>query len=143
MISVELNTAVKTQLTSLGSPYSDVDIFPLSAYENTDAPFITYFEYPGTQSEEQFFLKISNVIYYIYDTDISRMKDIAWELDKFLNVGDNIELIKSYISMPAGYGSNRYRLTTCRKVSGIMLAPNEREGFAVQSLNFRVVYIDV
>lgn len=145
MISPELNTAVKSHLFTLGTPYSTVRFFPLSAYETTQAPFIVYNEYFGTQNEEQFFLKISNVIYTIYDNDISRMKDIAYYIEKFLNVGDMIEDIKSLIDPPYysyyGDSSTRFRITTCRLVSGGLTPPVEREGFAAYQLNFRVVYL--
>jgi len=143
MIAVEINTALNTYFTSLGDPYDKIDIYPLSAYEDTPAPFIVYFEYPGTQNDEQYFLKVSNVVYYIYDNDISRMKNIGWKLDRFLNVGDNIGQIISYMNLPSEYGEIRYRLTTSRKVAGSMLPPIEREGFAMQSLNFRMVYTDM
>jgi hypothetical protein len=144
MISVELNTALKAHLDSLdNSMYHNIKVFPLSAYDETKAPFILYLEYSGTQSEEQFFLRVSNIMYYVYDNNISRMKDIAYEIDKFFNVGDDISQICDKITVPSqSYGNLRYRLTNSRKVSGSVLPPAEREGFAAQMLNFRVVYLD-
>jgi hypothetical protein len=144
MISVEINTALKAHFNTFsGNVYKNIKIFPLSAYDETDAPFIVYYEYAGTQSEEQWFLKISNVMYYVYDNDISRMKDISHEIDKFLNVGDNVSGIRGKITVPSStYGSLRYNLKTSRKVAGSVLAPMEREGFASQMLNFRMVYVD-
>lgn len=144
MISIELNTALKAHfLAENESASKNIKIFPLSAYDETTAPFILYFEYAGTQSEEQWFLKISNVMYYIYDNDISRMKNVAYQIEQFFNVGDNVEDIKALISTPNdNYGPLRYRLTNSRKVSGSVLPPIEREGFAAQMLNFRVVYVD-
>lgn len=145
MISVELNTALKAYfLQENESASKNIKIFPLSAYDETAAPFILYFEYSGTQSEEQWFLKVANVMYYVYDNDISRMKNIAHQIEQFFNVGDNVQNIKNLISVPnASYGPLRYRLTNSRKVSGSVLPPVEREGFAAQMLNFRVVYVDV
>lgn len=144
MISVEMNTALKAHFAASTDPVmKNIKIFPLSAYDETTAPFILYFEYSGTQSEEQWFLKVSNVMYYVYDNNISRMKDIAYEIEQLFNVGDNVEDIKDLISAPsATYGNFRYRLTNSRKVSGSTLPPVEREGFAAQMLNFRVVYVD-
>ncbi len=143
MIAVELNTAVEAHLSTLGSYYPNVELLPLSGYEDTKVPFIIYFEYPGSQNDEQFFLRVSNVIYYIYDTDISRMKDVGYQLEQFLHVGDNVQPIKSLIAPPSvDYGDLRYRITTSRLVSGSVAPPIEREGFAYKSLNFRVVYLD-
>lgn len=142
MISIELNTAIKDKFADLGSPYSDIEIVPLSGYENTEAPFIIYNEYPGTQSEEQFFLRISNVVYTIMDNDLSRAKDIEYQLEQFLNVGDFVADIKSRETSPYSSGPLRYRLTTVRLVAGSGSAPVEREGFIPLVRNFRVVYLD-
>jgi hypothetical protein len=141
MISVELNTALKDHFQTVGEPYSSIPIFPLSAYADTKAPFILYYEYSGTQNEEQFFLGVSNVVYYIYDTDISRMKDIGYVLGKFFNVADDIDPIKEALSMSTEYGDLRYRLTGSRLVAGSVIPPIEIEGLAVQTLNFRVTYL--
>jgi hypothetical protein len=143
MISVEINTAVKSHFEQLGYPYASVPIVPFSAYDQAEAPFIVYFDYEGTLNEEQYFIKISNVIYYIYDNNISRMKNIAYNLDKFMNIGDKVAGIKKEMSIPSqSYGPYRYRLVNSRKTSGATFPPLEREGFASQSLNFRVVYLD-
>ena len=143
MISVEINTALKAHLDDAEGILSSIPIIPLSAYDQTVAPFIVYMEYSGTQSEEQWFLRISNIMYYIYDNNISRMKDIARQIDFFLNVGDNVQDIKENMTTPSpSYGEFRYRLTNSRKIAGSMEPPIEREGFAMQMLNFRVVYLD-
>jgi len=145
MISVELNTAVKAKFQTLGSPYNAIKFIPLSAYENTTAPLIIYTEFPGTFNDEQFFMSVSNVVYSIYDNNISRMKDIAYQLNKFLNVGDRLDEVKSYLTVPyqgvSGETAYRYRITGCRQVSGSAVAPPEREGFSVQTLNFRITYV--
>lgn len=141
MISFELNTAVKAKFTALGSPYSLVEFLPLSGYEDTQAPFVIFREFPGTLSEEKFFVSVANVVYVIYDNDIARMTDIAYELERFLNVGDKVEGIKSLLSVPYGTGTYRYRLTTSRKVSGNQSPAIEREGFSSTTLNFRVTYV--
>jgi hypothetical protein len=145
VISVELNTALKSHLNDLeDSRFHNLKIFPLTAYDDVQSPFLLYMEYSGTQSEEQWFLKVSNVMYYIYDTDISRMKDIGHEIEQFFNVGDNIADIRGKIVVPSqDYGPLRYRLMGSRKVAGSTIPPIEREGFAAQLLNFRVVYVDV
>lgn len=143
MISVELNTALKSNLASKLSYGSGISVFPLSAYDQTTAPFILYFEDQSTLSDEQWFVKTSNVMYYVYDNDISRMKDIAHVIDKFFNVGDDVSNIRSKFSSPgSGYGKYRYRLVSSRKIAGSGFPPLEREGFAAQMLNFRVVYLD-
>jgi hypothetical protein len=143
VISVELNTALKTHLTSSLAYGAEINVFPLSAYDQTTAPFILYFEDQTTLSDEQWFVKTSNVMYYVYDNNISRMKDIAHVIDRFFNVGDEISGIRSKFSSPgADYGSYRYRLVSSRKIAGSGFPPIEREGFAAQMLNFRVVYLD-
>lgn len=147
MISVELNTAVKSKLLTLGTPYSTVQFIPLSAYQSNEGPFVVYTQFDGTQSEEQFFLKVANVVYNVYDTDISRMKDVAYQIEKFLNVGSGVEEIKSLLSTPYYTSSGsppplRYRITTSRKVAGSTRPPLEREGFSSYTLNFRIVYLD-
>jgi hypothetical protein len=143
MISVEINTAIKDYFATLGAPYSNIPFLPLSAYDQTEAPFILYFEYQETFNDEQWFLKNSNLMYYIYDNNISRMKDIAHKLDLFLNVGDNVQGIVAQIEAPnEEYGQLRYRLRGSRKIAGSAFPPPEREGFASQMLNFRVVYLD-
>jgi hypothetical protein len=143
MISIELNVALNQHLLDTFGPGVLDGVFPLSAYDDTKAPFILFFEDQGTLNEEQWFMRVSNIIYYIYDNDISRMKDISHTIDKFLNVGDNVQAITSKIEPPSvNYGEQRYRLVTCRKVAGSMFPPAEREGFATQMSNFRVVYLD-
>ena len=143
MIAIEINTAIKDFFSDEGSPYAGIDITPLFAYNDSSGPFIVYYEFPGTQSEEQFFLRVSNVIYYVYDNDIDRASQIARKLDEFLNVGDEVEYIKSRILAPYYYGYLNYRLTTSRLVSGSMMPPPEREGFSVISRNYRMVYVNV
>jgi hypothetical protein len=144
MISVEINTALKKHLEDLGSFYKNVPIFPLYAYDQTQAPFILYSESDTTLNDEQYFIKISNILYYIYDNDMSRMKDIAYQIDKFMNVGDKVIGIKKMINSPSeSYGEKRYRLTSSRKSLGAMFPPLEREGFASQSLDFRVFYLNI
>ena len=142
MISVELNTAIKAKFTALGSPYSTISILPLAGYEDTVAPFIIYTEFTGTMGEEKFFMGVSNVVYTIYDDDISRLKDVGYELNKFLNVGDRLSVIKPLLTSPYTSGPLRYRITTIRKVAGGTTPPLEREGRASMSLNFRVVYLE-
>jgi hypothetical protein len=146
MISVELNTAIKSKFVILGQPYNTIPIIPLSAYGDTEAPFIVYSQFDGTRDDERFFLKIANVIYTIYDNDISRMKDIAHQMDLFLNVADYVDDIKSLLYTPyegtSALSDLRYRITTIRKVGGNPSAPVERDGFSSYMLNFRVVYVN-
>ena len=144
MLAIELNTAIKSHFATLGAPYSDVSFFPMTAYEDTTGPFITYYEYPGTQSEEQYFLRVSNLVYFVYDNDIDRADKIVHALESFLNKGDDISGIVALRSIPAGYGEDlRYRLTSIRLVSGTMSPPIEKDGFAAISRNFRTTYVNV
>jgi hypothetical protein len=146
MISVELNTALKSKFIALGAPYNNIKFFPLSAYQETEAPFIVYTQFDGTRSEEQFFLSIANVIYTVYDNDISRMKDVVYEMDNFLNVGDHVGEIKSLLYTPYSGTSSlsdlRYRIEGVRRVGGSPLPPLEREGFSSYAVNYRVVYLN-
>lgn len=146
MIALEINTAIKSKFIQLGAPYNTIKFFPLSAYETTTSPFIVYSQFDGVRDEERFYLKIANVIYVIYDNDISRMKDIAYEMDNFLSVGDSVDEIKSLLYTPY-YGTSslsdlRYRITTIRRASGNPSEPAEREGFASYLLNYRVTYLN-
>lgn len=146
MISVELNTAIKSKFIELGSPYNGIPIIPLSGYNTTESPFIIYTQFDGVRDEERFFILIANVIYTIYDNDISRMKEIAYQMDQFLNVGDHIDEIKSLLYTPYEGTSNladlRYRITTIRRAGGNPGATSEREGFSSYMLNYRVTYLN-
>lgn len=143
MISVELNTAVRKHLDEENPVGKKVEILPLLAYENTEAPFIVYSEEQSTFSDEQWFMRQSNIIYYVYDNNISRMKDLSHAIDKFLNVGDNVQHIMANLELPgAEYGDYRYRLASCRKIIGSVFPATEREGFSGQMSIFSVVYLD-
>ena len=146
MIAVELNTALKAHLLTLGTPYSTVKLRPLSAYGTTDAPFVIYNEFLSTVSDEKYFMRVSNITYVVYDNDISRMKDIAYYIEQFLNVGDNCEGIRALLEYPyydAYYNNTfRYRITSVRLMSGGTIPPVEREGFAGMSMSFRVGYVN-
>lgn len=146
MISVELNTAIKSKFIALGTPYNGTPFIPLSGYETSAVPFIIYTQLDGTLGEERFFMRVANIIYTIYDNDISRMKDIAYQMDLFLNVGDRVGEIKSLLYTPYDGTSSlsdlRYRIEGVRRVAGNPQPPIEREGFASYTLNYRVVYLN-
>lgn len=135
MIAVDINPAVEDYLQSVG--FHNIEITPLAGYGDSPAPFITWEETVSTRSVEQYWLRDSVLTYYIYDTDLSRAKNIAKSLEDFLHVGDIIESIKANIINPT------YKLCWCRMVSGDMFAPLERDGFASIVRSFDVGFIEI
>ena len=144
MISVEINTALSAKFQALGAPYSNIEILPLSGYQDTASPFLIYTEFPSTVSDEKFYQRVSNVVYTIHDNDIARMLDIEWQMMSFLNVGDRLDTFKTFLSSP--YTSPdplRYRINFMRLQGGGMSpSRTEREGRASLSLNLKIVYLN-
>lgn len=135
MIGVDLNSLVEDYLISQG--YKDIEITPLTGYGESPAPFITWEESVSTRNSEQYWLRESILTYYVYDTDLSRGKDIAKAIEDYLHVGDGISGIIADMTNPV------YRLCWCRMASGDMFPPLERDGFASIVRSFDVGYIEV
>jgi hypothetical protein len=135
MISLDINPALKTYLALQG--FADVDLYPMNAYRDYQAPFITWIDSPSTRSAEEYWLKDSILTYYIYDNDLSRAKNIAYKIEEFLNIGDNVLYIKTLITNPI----SNYRLCWSKLNSGSMSPALEREGLTCISRVFDVGYI--
>jgi hypothetical protein len=137
MIAMDLNPIIKDYLIDEG--YRNIEIYPINAYGSSKAPFITWLEFPSVRSSEAFWMHQSTLTYTVYDNDLSRAKDIAILIQKFLNVGDDIQSIKDAISTD----SQEYRICWSRFTTGGMFPPLEREGYASISRSFDVGFIDV
>lgn len=135
MIAVDINPVLTDYLVSQG--YRDIEITPLTGYGDSPAPFITWEESVATRNSEQYWLRDSVLTYYIYDTDLSRAKDIAKAIEDFLHVGDVISTVIADMANPV------YRLCWCRMASGDMFAPLERDGFASIIRSFEVGYVEL
>ena len=136
MISLTLNPVLQSYLQSLS--YENIEIYPINAYGDSQAPFITWLEFPNTRSNEVFWMRQSNVTYTIYDNDLARAKNIAKNIEKLLNIGDNVLYIKSQIT-----NSVDYTLCWSRMIGGGMFPPIDREGYASISRTFEVGYIEI
>jgi len=135
MISLDINPALKTYLATQG--FGDVEIYPLNAYRDYKAPFITWTEYPATKSSEEYWFRDSILTYYIYDNDISNAKNLSYKIENFLNIGDLTQNIKNLIANPI----SGYRLCWSRLNTGTMSAAIERDGLTCISRVFDVGYL--
>lgn len=136
MISLVINPVLQSYLQS--NNFEDIQIYPINAYGDSVAPFITWLEFPSTKNNEIFWMRQSNVTYTIYDNDLSRAKNISKKIEKLLNIGDNVSYIKSQVS-----GTPDYTLCWSRMTGGGMFPPIDREGYASISRTFEVGYIEV
>ncbi len=137
MIAININPILKKYLISIG--YKNIEIYPINGYSDTRAPFITWLEFPAVQSSEAYWMQQSILTYSVFDNDLSRAKDISVAIQKFLNLGDDIENLKSLIVDP----SPDFRICWIRFSSGGMFPPQEREGFASITRSFNVGYVEV
>ena len=135
MIAVDLNPLLQDYLVSQG--FRDIEITPLAGYSDSPAPFITWEEAVSTRNAEQYWMRDSVLTYYIYDTDLSRAKNIAKAIEDYLHVGDMISDIIADMTDPV------YRLCWCRMASGDMFPPLERDGFASIVRSFDVGFIEI
>ena len=136
MIAMDINPILRNYLITQG--YNDIEIYPINAYGDSSAPFITWLEFPAVRNAESYWMQQSVLTYSVYDTDLSRAKDIAILIQKFLNIGDDIETLKTSIldSTP------EFRLCWIRFASGGMFPPAERDGFASITRSFDVGYVE-
>jgi hypothetical protein len=137
MIGTNINPLLKSHLQTNG--FGSVEIYPINAYANSSAPFITWVEFPSTKSSEIYWMHQSTLTYSIFDNDLSRAKDIAILIQKYLNVGDDISSLKTLMTSPTPI----YRLCWSRFVNGGMFPPLEREGYASMTRSFEVGYVEV
>jgi len=135
MIGVDINPALQSYFSENG--YDGISITPLTGYRDSPAPFVTWEESTSTRNSEQFWLRESALTYYVYDTDLSRAKDIIKVIEDFLHVGDEISPIKARMTSPV------YRLCWCRMANGGMFSALEREGFSSVVRSFEVGYLEI
>jgi hypothetical protein len=135
MIGVYINPVLQQHLVTNG--YTEIDITPLYGYDDSVVPFITWDESVATRSVEQYWLRESILTYYVFDTNLSRAKDIAKLIDTFLNIGDEVNTLKALFTTPD------YRLCWSRLAGGEMYPAIERDGFASVTRNFEVGYVEV
>lgn len=137
MIATDINSILKDHLVGLG--YIDIEIYPINAYGNSVAPFVTWLEFPAVRSGEAYWMNQSTLTYSVFDNDLSRAKDIAIAIQKFLNLGDDVENLKSLITT----ASPNYRICWIRFATGGMFPPLEREGYASITRSFDVGYVEI
>lgn len=137
MICPNLNPVLKSHLVGLG--YKDIEIYPINAYGSSVAPFITWLEFPTTANAEVYWMYRANVTYAVFDNDLSRAKDIAIAIQKYLNVGDDIDSLKALMTSP----TPQYRLCWSRMSGGGMFPPVERDGYSSITRVFDIGYIEI
>ncbi len=137
MIATDINPIITNHLVTLG--YVDIEIYPINAYGNTAAPFITWLEFPSVRSSEVFWMNQSTLTYSVFDNDLSRAKDISVAIQKFLNLGDDVEALKNLITTE----NPNYRICWIRFSTGGMFPPLEREGYASMTRSFDVGYVEI
>lgn len=135
MIAIDINPILKSHLFSQG--YKDIEIYPINGYGDSTVPFITWLEVPSVRSPEAFWLHQTILTYAIYDNDLSRCKNIAIILQKFLNVGDDISSLKALISSQ----DQDFRICWARFSSGNMFTAAERDGFYSITRSFEIGYL--
>lgn len=136
MIAMDINPILKSHLVSLG--YKDIQLYPINSYGDKKAPFITWLEFSSVNSDEIYWMQQSVLTYSIFDTDLSRAKNIAIAVQKFLNLGDDISDLKDEIAA----ADPEYRICWVRLSSGGMFPAEEREGFASITRSFEVGYVE-
>lgn len=117
---------------NLPAPYTDIDIFPLVGYADSQPPFILYHWLPSKRNVERYWLRRDFVIYNIYDTDAARLFDLTNELEKLFNLAD---LIQGRIEST----TNRVLWSEWR--GGTTTAPILREGFYKMSFEIWIGYV--
>lgn len=136
MIGIDINPALKSYL--INNNYKDIEIYPINAYSSSTAPFITWIEFPSVRSAETYWMHQSTLTYTVYDNDLSRAKNIAILIQKFLNLGDDIDALKDLITTP----TQEYRICWSRFTTGGMFPPLERDGYASISRTFDVGFVE-
>jgi uncharacterized membrane protein YkvA (DUF1232 family) len=117
-------------------PTVSPDFIPITGYDDSVAPFILYSFITRTESDEQYYFYTDTMRFYVYDTSIDRMWAISRAIKEFLNVGDDVESIKSQIP-----SDSRYRIVYSKLFSSLTMPPIERDGFVSTVNEFRVKYV--
>jgi len=117
-------------------PTVSPDFIPITGYDDSTAPFILYSFITKTESDDQYYFYTDTMRFYVYDTSIDRMWAISRALKEYLNVGDDVEGIKSQIP-----NDSRYRIVFSKLFSSLTMPPIEREGFVSTVNEFKVKYV--
>lgn len=107
---------------------------PLVAFEDDAAPIICYSYRPGIKSDNQYWWKIYNIDYSVFDTDADRCFNIGEAIIDALNQGDDIQQV---------IGSNNFIGKGSFLVNGDMDGPSQRDGWYKYSIRLRVSYVPV
>lgn len=134
MIAPQLNSAVLAHLRSKG--FTSTEIMPLLGYSDTRPPFILWSEYDAPLPRDSVMIKTSTVVYYIYDTKVKTLGQIAYHIERYLSPEFNAQAINADITM----ADANYRILSITPSGGGMFPPLEREGFASKSVIFEVRY---
>lgn len=134
MIARIVNTALKAKLNET---WPDLKIMPVTGYNDSDLPFVLYYEFPVNSDPEKYWLRKSVVRYTAFDVDVSVCMDVSIEIEKYLNIGDDVATIHGDIT----YVDPEYRLQSISySGGGLNVPPSIRDGFYPVSAEFDMVY---
>lgn len=129
LVVYDVNEYIKNQLPA---PYTDIAIYPMVGYADSEPPFMLYFWQPAKRNIERFYIRRDYIIYNIYDNDVERLYDITNEMEKLFNLGDEIQG-----KVPSE--NNRVLWSDWR--GGTPTAPSMREGFYRMSFEVWIGYV--
>lgn len=136
-LAYELNTILKNSLDWEELNNNVVpDFTPITGYEDQQGPFVLYSFIDSKMDIERYFLRNMLIRYYVYDTNIDRIWAISKALRDYLNVGDDVETIKT--QMPVG---SEFRIDTIELMSAVTSPPSIREGFVNTNNEFKIKYV--
>lgn len=124
LLVYDMNSYVKNELPA---PYTNIEIFPMVGYSEVDPPFILYDWFPSKVDVERYYMRRDFIMYNIYDRDAARLFDLVNEMEKILNLSDQIQGLVS---------SSTNRVLWCDWRGGTPTAPITDEGF--YKVNFEV-----
>jgi len=125
----DINNYVKTELPA---PYTNIDIYPMVGYAESQAPFMLYHWQPSKRNIERYYMRRDFIIYNIYDNDAARLFDLTNEMEKLFNLAD---LIQGRVA------SDTNRVLWSEWRGGMPTAPVMREGYYKMSFEVWIGYV--
>jgi hypothetical protein len=132
--SSTLGVSLNAGISSI--PTASPDFIPITGYDDSEGPFVLYSFLTKTESDEVYWIYEETIRFYVYDTSIDRMWAISRALKEYLNVGDDVEQLKSDIP-----SDSRYRILLSKLFTSMTMPPIERDGFVSTVNEFKVKYV--
>lgn len=127
----DINTYLKadSSLTTIAGKV--ISFLPVVATNTEAAPFVVYFYNPMVPNVEAYWLRKDSLRYSIFDTDASRLFDIAERFIYLLSRGDEI-------AKAGGAVGTNSRILSSYQTGSSLAAPLEKEGWFRMNLDFKI-----